>query len=101
MMTWQERREAVEQGLQVCHGQYLHHYCSQCPYTMDIPTCIQRLHRDARAILNEPEPLPVLHKEPSCMSGQVGYCPKCEAVLLENDYNPKYCGVCGQAVRWD
>lgn len=35
------------------------------------------------------------------MSGQVGYCPKCKTVLLESGYNPKYCGVCGQAVRWD
>ena len=50
------KRENAEQGLQVCHGQYLNHYCSQCPHTMDIPTCIQRLHRDALSLLEAQKP---------------------------------------------
>lgn len=56
-----------------------------------MPTCPLKAH----------EPLSVLQREPSCTSGQVGYCPKCGAVLLENCYNPSYCGVCGQAVKWE
>lgn len=46
-----EKKKKVDQGLSVCHGQYLHHYCSQCPYPMDIPTCVYNLHRDARDVL--------------------------------------------------
>lgn len=54
-MDRHERLKMVEQGLSVCHGQYLHHYCSQCPYPMDIPTCIYNLHRDARDVLTAQE----------------------------------------------
>lgn len=46
-----EKKKKVDQSLSVCHGQYLHHYCSQCPYPMDIPTCVYNLHRDARDVL--------------------------------------------------
>ena len=56
---------------------------------------------DAITLLKAQEPLGVFQKELGCTSGHVGYCPKCGAVLLENDYNPKYCGVCGQAVKWE
>ena len=51
-----EKKRKVDQGLSVCHGQYLHHYCSQCPYPMDIPTCVYNLHRDARDVLLAQEP---------------------------------------------
>lgn len=52
-------------------------------------------------VLSEAQtPLAVLRQEPGCASGRVGYCPKCGTVLLENYYNPRYCGVCGQAVKW-
>ena len=42
------RKIGYDNGLQ--EGQQ-HHYCSQCPYPMDIPTCVYNLHRDARDVL--------------------------------------------------
>ena len=54
---------------------------------------------DALDLLKYKEPLAVLSVEPAS-SGQMGYCPKCGTVLLEVYYNPHYCGVCGQAVKW-
>lgn len=65
------------------------------------PMIRELLKDDALALMKAEEPLTVLHMEPGCMSGRVGYCPKCGAVLLENGYHPKYCGTCGQAVKWD
>lgn len=50
-MTEQEKRQRVERGLCVCQGQYSHHYCSRCSYTIDLPTCIRRLHIDASELL--------------------------------------------------
>ena len=48
---------------------------------------------------SEPEPKPVL-----CMGEQItcksGFCPMC-GKMLNSTCNEKYCGNCGQAVKWD
>ena len=92
-MSEQEKREAVIKEFKDNYRPYSPSYAHVLVRNWAI--------RDAIDLLKAQEPLGVLQKELGCTSGHVGYCPKCGAVLLENDYNPKYCGVCGQAVKWE
>ena len=54
---------------------------------------------DTPALSEAQTSMVVLHQEPGCASGRVGYCPNCEEFLMES-YSPKYCGVCGRPVKW-
>ena len=93
--------ENVIKGLEICkeESKLCFGEC-ECGYQSYFPRCWITLAGDAFALLKAQEPLDVLQKETASTSGYVGYCPKCGTVLLQNVYNPKYCGVCGQAVKW-
>lgn len=59
--------------------------------------------RDALELLKAQEPMNVkfrLHYAQREHGRRDGYCPKCGA-MIESIYNIKYCGVCGQAVKWE
>ena len=54
--------------------------------------------RDDRCLLKEQEPVKVQY---TAMGGlRYGACPQCDA-RIDNLVNPKACGFCGQAVKWE
>ena len=70
-----------------------------CPYWTSSDSCMKELLNDAIALLKEQEA-----KKPEIImingNGiQSGSCPCCRETV--NDYrNEKYCGKCGQRLRW-
>ena len=55
--------------------------------------------RDALALLKEQEAKPV-DEHGRMFSIRYGSCPNC-LKPIDSDVNPKACGHCGQAVKWD
>ena len=91
MMTYQERREKVINGLMCCHSG--ERDCSRCPY-VEYGICHVQLRDDAIYLLQAQEQMDVQNEN----SGY-GDCPKCGA-LLEIWHDENFCGKCGQAVKW-
>lgn len=60
--------------------------------------CWIKMNRDALAMLKEQEEMLVKY---SAFGGmKYGGCPRCNA-RIDNLVNPKACGFCGQAVKWE
>ena len=102
-------REKVIKGLETCipmkyetnEEKECRH--EQCPYGREnykpMNGCFWDLMSDALAMLKEREPQLVLNigQQISCKSGS---CPKC-GKMLNTTCNKRYCGDCGQAVKWE
>jgi len=59
---------------------------------------VQVIAEYALALLKEQEPVKVQY---TAMGGlRYGACPQCTA-RIDNLVNPKACGFCGQAVKWE
>ena len=91
--------EKVIKGLEICYRPPSK--CKDCPYH-DLPdeqSCNDVLCLNALALLKEQEPKLVLNigEQISCKSGS---CPKC-GKMLNTTCNKRYCGDCGQAVKWE
>ena len=75
--------------------------CESCGYAIDKHghySCQQECAKDAIALLKEQEPKSAIitHQNDCCKDGK---CPSCWHELDDN-MHPKYCGYCGQAVKW-
>jgi len=70
-----------------------------CPYFIGDGRKCKDLLKDALSVLKEQEPQLVLNigDQISCKSGS---CPKC-GKMLNTTCNKRYCGDCGQAVKWE
>jgi len=99
-------REKVIKGLEICseHGSWHGLDCEHneaykdCPYRGCKTGCIVTIAKDAIALLKEQEPVKVQY---TAMGGlRYGACPQCTA-RIDNLVNPKACGFCGQAVKWE
>lgn len=117
-------RETVIIGLEICTANPP--TCRGCPYYDSCKIDAQKLKEDALtllkadchncklecllqkydelkekydALLKEQEPQLVLNmgQQISCKSG---FCPKC-GKILNTTCNKRYCGDCGQAVKWN
>ena len=93
-----DKREKVIKGLQCCARESVGD-CVNCPYgDMDF-NCDIKMMNDALELLKAQEPKQV-HVTADLIYRKVGECPNCRKVINSVDY-PNYCGVCGQAVKWD
>lgn len=97
--------EKVKKGLQA-HAEgcgYRSNYCDfmECPYRIGDESCdIEQMCIDALALLKEQEPKTATDIQLSRDGFVFGGCPKCKALITHADHK-KYCGYCGQAVKWD
>ena len=97
--------EKVIKGLECCLRESEHiddNPCADCPY-FDVDSgiggkCIDDKDKDALELLKEQEAMLVEYSEFGGM--KYGGCPRCSA-RIENLVNPKACGFCGQAVKWE
>ena len=90
-------REKVIKGLRCCsHTDGVN--CIYCPYDISDSDCTALLSMDVLELLKEQEPQLVLNigEQISCKSGS---CPKC-GKMLNTTCNKRYCGDCGQEVKW-
>lgn len=83
-------REKIIKGLKLCV--VTGDFCGECPYDDEMELCIDKLHDDALALLKEQEPKPV--------GKEWNECPNCGKVLSSIEHI-HFCGMCGQAVKWD
>lgn len=89
-------RSKVIKGLPCLTGVPI--YCETCPYSDEFGfgygnrRCAKECASDALALLKEQEPKPV--------GKEWNECPSCGKVL-DRIHDMHYCGVCGQAVKWD
>ena len=86
-------REKVVKGLEVCtkpgtRGCF--YDIKECPY--DENGCRMALMRDALALMKEQEAVAV--HDPGA------FCPQCGWMLYPEDH-PKFCGNCGQTLKWE
>lgn len=92
-------REKVIKGLEHCDfGVSDTCYEKECPYYQS-HDCTDELKNDILVLLKEQEPKTVIitHQNEYCKDGK---CPSCGHELDDN-MHPKYCGYCGQAVKWN
>ena len=95
-------REKVIKGLECCTNQNVN--CkAECPYYGAKPCpemdCFDVVKKDALALLKAQEPKPV-HVTAIISNRKIGECPNCGKPINSGDY-PRYCGDCGQAVKWE
>ena len=86
----EEKRENVIKGLE----QFIVDFKPFCGNKSDW----QRVD-DALALLKAQEPKSV-HVTAIISNRKIGECPNCGKPINSGDY-PRYCGDCGQAVKWE
>lgn len=98
-MSEQEKMEKVIKGLKCCVRDLGD--CKLCPYDggMGKADCGKQLYADVLARLKAQEPKPV-HVTAIISNRKIGECPNCGKPINSGDY-PRYCGDCGQAVKWE
>jgi hypothetical protein len=78
--------------------------CDDCPYSKDgfyKGDCIGQLCRDALALLKEQKETRTHHDIRLMLRDHViGFCPECKEICIKA-VNPRFCGSCGQAVKWN
>lgn len=92
--------------------------CDGCPYNKDEnSSCMKNIAKDALDLINyqhehieaflrdqEEKIKPVLndrqYEDRPLHYARYSFCPSCHQTLSWL-YNRKYCGICGQAVKWD
>ena len=89
--------EKVIKGLE-CEAYSEYARCNQCPY-VKFHKCKTLLMRDALELLKEQEPKSV-DEHGRMFTIRYGSCPNC-LKQIDSDVNPKACGHCGQAVKWE
>ena len=94
-------REKVIKSVDICRG---NGHCEDCQYYQGhagytIMDCRKYLLNDALALLKEQEAKPV-DEHGRMFSIRYGSCPNC-LKPIDSDVNPKACGNCGQAVKWE
>ena len=91
--------ENIIKAIDICLG---HGKCNDCSYhsgaNYSDQNCRGRMLQDVLVLLKEQNAVKVQY---TAMGGlRYGACPQCGA-RIENLVNPKACGFCGQAVKWD
>lgn len=94
--------EKVIKGLEWCMNEK--HDCYRekgCPYENEGEDigCKYALHSDALALLKAQD-AKLVHVTAKINYRKIGECPTC-GNLINSGYYPNYCGVCGQAVKWE
>ena len=95
-------RETVIKGIESCRSR---NGCDECPYKHDrrsqMNSCKNVLFRDILQLLEEQEPKMVMFENlPIQNIHFFGNCPECNRGLVREKH-PKFCGFCGQALKWD
>ena len=96
-------REKVKKGLECCLT--LDSPCGDCPYYSyeDIQEldCERNLRHDAISMLKEQEAKTVesIQISRDFCAELTGYCPSCNRPLKEQ-FNKRFCGNCGQELKW-
>lgn len=87
--------EKVIKGLECCAYK---ENCDECPYIRGNAMCLSYKDKDALELLKKQEPKATIitHQNEYCKDGK---CPSC-GHEIETNMHPKYCGYCGQAVKW-
>jgi len=89
-------REKVIKGNRTCQGQYSDHYCRECPYPMDVPSCIRELHRDTYCVLTA-ETVWVYSTDEE---GKPKWnCKNCGKAVHKDPAEKLYCSRCGLRAR--
>ena len=93
-----EKEKSIK-GLELCEiGSGDRCYETECPYYGQ--GCTESLKNDILEFLKEQEAV-----EPYSMNAErtYGVCPKCGKIVFRygNVEENHYCGVCGQAVKWE
>ena len=93
-------REKVIKALECCAGDDVN-LCDNCPYLGCSPDryCFGNMAADVLALLKAQEPVAV-HVFTVIDKRKTGDCPNCGRFISTADH-PKYCGFCGQAVKWE
>lgn len=96
-------REKVIKGLEMHEKKRAGVGCLECPYAeaegATDDWCIRGLHRDIIALLKEQEAKPV-EVCGQMFTVEYGHCPTC-GKGMDSDTYPRWCGFCGQAVKWE
>ena len=89
-------REKVIRAVDSCFDYWLDQHRCLNPLELEH---VRQYKADALAMLKEQEPQLVLNigEQIFCKSGS---CPKC-GKMLNTTCNKRYCGDCGQAVKWE
>lgn len=81
-----------------CVGRDCDRDCGQCDLAQDRETLLSACD-DAIALLEAQQPR-MVKKMKNVGSHLLGTCPSCEKILMVEEH-PKFCGRCGQAVKWE
>ncbi len=99
-------REKVIKGLEACLAAEVtedENPCESCPYFFD-EMCQSAIKKDALALLKEQEAKTVeliqMDRNGQWGADLTGYCPSCKRPL-KSRFSKRFCGECGQAVKWD
>jgi len=86
---------------------YRSHHCDNmdCPYRYGDESCdIEEMCHDALALLKEQEAKTVesiqMDRSDKWGADLTGYCPLCKRPL-KSRFNKRFCGECGNAVKWE
>lgn len=93
------KREKVIKGLECCIKDGACYYTDKCPYRNEKRGCKYVLNCDALVLLKAQWPK-LVRITATINYRKIGECPNCSNPINSGDY-PRYCGDCGQAVKWD